>query len=100
MVEEFEGRVIITWPEPVNGAIHSASIAIADADTGEPIVSAMAVTVYATLDGPIVAEMTMLTGEDGKPLPAGAPVVTAEDGSFRQGTFRCLVAEMRTAEEA
>ena len=98
MAEEFEGRVIITWPKPVNGLIHGARIAITDADTGQPIVSAMDVTVYATLDGPPVAEMTMLTGEDSKPLQAGVPVVPADDGGFRTGTFRWVVAEMRTAE--
>lgn len=99
MTEEFEGRVILTWPKPKYGVIRGATISIADAVTGQPIVSAMDVTVYATLDGPIVAEMTMLTGEDGKPLKPGEPVVTAEGGGVREGTFRWLVAEMRTAEE-
>lgn len=96
--DEFEGRVIITWPRETGGLIHCATITFTDADTGETITSAMDVTVRAELDKPLVAEMTMLTGDNDKPLPPGAPVVAAEDGSFRSGTFRWLVAGMSIAD--
>lgn len=97
--EEYAGRVVVTWPKPTNGLIHGATVAVADADTGEPIVSALDITIRVNLDGPIVAEMTMLTGLDGKPLRQGEPLPPTEDrDGWRMGTFRWLVAEMRTAE--
>lgn len=97
--DEFEGRVIITLPAPIGGIVNGLTTAVTDADTGEPIVSALDCTVHIRLDGPVVAEMTMLTGLDGKPLRQGEtiPPLESED-DWRKGTFRWLVTEIRHAE--
>lgn len=97
--EEFAGRVILIWPKPTGGCIPGSRMTLADADTGQPIVSALDVTVQVRLDEAIVAEMTMLVGEDGKPLPAGEPVRFI-DGTDEvpTGKFRWLVSEIRNAE--
>jgi hypothetical protein len=96
--EEYVGRVIIAWPQSQAGLVHGAKVRIRDADSGEDIVSSLDLTVTVAPDAAIVAEMTMLTDTDGKPLPAGVSPVRDEDGeTLRTGRFRWLVAEMRTA---
>jgi hypothetical protein len=93
---EYAGRVIITWPQSPDSLIHGAVVKLTDADNGQPILSALDLTVTVKPDSYIVAEMTMLTGEDGQPLAAGM-TPTREGDTIRTGQFRWIVAEMRTA---
>lgn len=99
--EEFAGRLIITWPKPTGPAIPGCLLAVADADTGQPIVSALDLTVTVDLNDVITAEMTMLTDEHGQLLNGGTPVrqiPTDDTGEVYTGRFRWIVAEMRVAE--
>lgn len=97
--QEFAGRAIITLPAPISGVVNGVTTTVTDADTGEQITSVLDCTVHIRIDGPVVAEMTMLCDEDGRPLKPGlvARLVDGTDEPLTD-TFRWLVAEIRTAE--
>lgn len=109
-----DGRVIITWPAPINGVVNNTLTTLTDADSGEDIVSAFKLSLVLGTDtgfepGVIVAEIVALVDEHGK--LSRSPVATEEyathraltpDTPFegqeiRTGIFRYAVAEMRTA---
>lgn len=98
---ETVGSMIITWPKPGKGHLFGGRIALADADSGEVITTALDLdlTVHTDTQSLITAEITMFADADGKPLGPGEPVTYAEDGeNLATGRFRWLVSEMRIAE--
>ncbi len=99
--EEYAGRVVITWPGVQPGRdLPTWGIILVDADREQQLVWVTGVDFSLRADSsePVVAELTMLTDTDGKPLWDGAPIPPRdEDGNFRTGRFRWLVAEMRVA---
>ncbi len=106
----FHGHVIIEWPEPYRGeggCLQGWKVTAYDAGTGECISStAELMTLTVNPSDWVVAEMTHLLGPDGQP-PRQEPAdpVTGkvppsvlepgEDGKFKTGVFRYLVAGMR-----
>lgn len=101
--DEYAGRLIITWPKAGESHLFGGRIILADADTGEQIISALDLdlTIHAETMNLITAEMTMLATEDGKLLPNDAkPVLTGEgdNAEIATGRFRWLVTEMRITE--
>lgn len=96
---EVAGRLIIIWPKASVDAVYGHLVAFADADSGDPIVTITDLTIHVDLYAALVAEATMLTGLDGKPLlgTRARPVPTEDGKAYRTGTFRWLVAEMRVS---
>jgi hypothetical protein len=94
---EFAGTVIITWPQPRNGAIPGWAITLTDAQTGAPINTVTEFTghVHAGASDIVWVDLTMFTGADGEPLlDSRTPVLAQGTGT---GTFPFLVTEMRVA---
>lgn len=98
-------RVIITWPAPTtSGILPIYRVTLADADTGEQIITAVKLSLTLGTDtgfeGDIIeAEVTALVNADGEPLRAGEQAVPTEDGDWlNTKVFRFAVAEMRVAE--
>ena len=101
--EDFDGRVIITWPfkrEAVDG-LRGWGITITDANSGEQINSVVRFAlVYAAAEDLIWTEAVALTDADGQLLRDGGQPVAGEDGEAKTALFRFLVTEMRVAEAA
>ena len=98
--DEFAGRLIITWPKG-DVAVVGRHVFLADADTGEQITSAFDadVVIHADVREVVTATVTMLVGEDDKPLPNKAKPIISDDGeNLRTGVFQWVVAEMRVAQ--
>jgi hypothetical protein len=64
--------------------------------TGEAITTVMDVDIHVNVKNVVTAEMTMLAGTDGLPLPEGAKPVRSDDGEPRTGVFWWYVTEIRT----
>lgn len=100
--DAFTGRVIITWQASRTlDYVPGHGVMVTDADSGEPLVSALDLTITVDLRAAVTATMTMLTDEDGKPLIGNhvTPLIAEDGESYRTGVFRWLVTEMRTATE-
>ena len=99
--EDFDGKVIITWPpkrEAVEG-LPGWRITITDAESGEQINSVVRFgLVYADATDLIWTEAVALVDAEGHLLRDGAVPVTGEDGGVEAAVFRFLVTEMRVAE--
>jgi hypothetical protein len=94
----FAGHLIITWPKNNRSCVPGWGVAVTNAITDQPIVSALDLKVSVNVQSAVTAEMTMFTDADGNPL-LGSPVtpVLTEDGeNFHTGRFLWLVTEMRT----
>jgi hypothetical protein len=92
------GTVIIEWPPPKDrengiGVIPGWQLRIWDVPTGKPVPGVMRAVIDAPGNGLVMADLTMLAGEDGSPVFDGIP--QTRDGAVICGTFRFLVAEMR-----
>lgn len=99
--DEYAGRLIITWPKTAAHPVVSHGVVLHDADSGEWITAATDadIVIHAEPQHLVTATMTMLVGEDGKPLPTKAkPVLDEDRENVRTAVFVWLVAEMRVAE--
>ena len=97
---DYAGRLIITWPKAASHPVVGHGVVLTDADSGTQVTTATDadILIHADPQHVVTATMTMLIGEDGKPLATGAPMVLDEDReNVRTDTFRWLVAEMRVA---
>ena len=96
----FEGMVIIEWParrpegtagvKPLIGKL----TAVYDALTGTVLTTVTKIEVHAWPSGYVTADLTMFTGEDGRPLYDIGKARVAE-GRPVAGTFPFWVTEMR-----
>lgn len=96
----YHGHVILEWPQPVTTltfprAMVAWKVAVYDATDGASITTASEITVRASADGWVTADLTMLADPDGMPVLSGSTVYPDDEGRARTGTFSFLVAEMR-----
>lgn len=91
MPDTFEGVVAIEWA-PSRGAILAGWHCAVTLD-GALIPTVTALSVYASTEGPVWAQVTMFADADGRPVFDGKPVV--KDEEILTGTFPFLVKEMR-----
>jgi len=89
-VPEFAGDIIIEWGPARPGGIPGWQTAIYDAATGQLLPGVMTLT--ATADDVVTAELRMLADADGKPFAADALVIPDD---ISTAVFRYRVAEMR-----
>ena len=102
MSGSYEGVIALRWRLRPGAGRHTmpllgALVVITDTQTGADITTAMDVQVHAPADGIVTADLTMLTGEDGKPIGNDGKVCLGDDGTPRTGVFRYMVAEMQTS---
>lgn len=102
--EPFRGVVVIEWPARRGPLPHSAlpgpACTVTDAVTGKLITTCTAVTVRATMDEIITADLTLLADADGNPVLDGKPVPDPTGREVLTGTFPFAVAEMRVRGKA
>lgn len=102
---EAVGRIAITWPSPRHeyAPLGAWEIQIHDLDADLPILTATGLRIVISADGwgsgGIYADLALLVGEDGEPLPNdGKAAIDENSRRVRTGAFRYAVAEMRVAE--
>jgi hypothetical protein len=99
----FEGMVVIQWAAARPSArfgvqpLHWPLTSVYDALTGKLITTVTRIQVHATADSFVTADLTMHTGEDGRPVYDIGQVRVA-DGKPATGTFPFWVTEMRVGE--
>jgi hypothetical protein len=100
--QDFDGTIVITWPQPRGGSLHGWSVTMTDPATGQFIntVTALTVVLHAGAESIVWAECEMFADRAGNPLLDGAPVPGPEHGEVLTGIFRFLVTEMRVAPPA
>jgi hypothetical protein len=101
--QDFDGTIIITWPQPQSGSLHGWAITITDPVTGEPVNTVMGLTavLHASAESIVWAECEMLADKDGNPLSSGLPSANGPvPGEVMKGIFRYLVTEMRVTPPA
>lgn len=92
--EQFEGAVTIGWtqgPAPMPGWRFMPRT-----EDGQAITTVTHLTLHASAQDVVWAELTMFADEDGKPLFEGAAVILPgpEHGEILTGTFAFLVMAM------
>jgi hypothetical protein len=98
----YRGMIRIEWPaaNPASPytALRGCLLTITDAVTGEPIstVTNADITIHADAARQVTAELTMLAGVDGEPLPDGKPA--ADGDGIRHGVYTYAVTEMTIRE--
>jgi hypothetical protein len=100
---DFEGTIIIEWPQPANGVLPGWALKIWDADSGRQIFSASEITatVDAAADGIVVARLVLFADPDGNPVYGSegqTQIHLDDDKNILTGVFRFRVAEMRVAD--
>jgi hypothetical protein len=102
---EVAGRIAITWPAPrfKGMALPAWEVQIHDLDTDRPILTATGMRIVIGVEswdsGGIYADLTLLIGDDGEPIPNdGKPAIDEDSERVRTAAFWYVVAEMRTAE--
>lgn len=101
---EFEGVITIEWP----WGVHPAGMPVPGWKAaprllgGGAMTTASHITIHVDAQDVTWAEVTMLTGADGRPLYDGMPVVVPgpDHGEVMTGTFAFLVAGMSIREAA
>jgi hypothetical protein len=97
--DELAGRVVITWPRTSVAAVAPWGIAIADADSGEPLADVLGLRLGIRVrDQAVTVDLEQLVDADGKPLGTGRPVHSDDGKRLSTAVFRYLVAEMRVTE--
>lgn len=116
----YGGAVILTWPKPVGRTVPGWGLTVQDADTGEQIRDATAMTIaHGDADnwdsGPVGIRLIRLVDEHGQPIGNGPGKVvptdeyeawlgTAADGDhfegqrYRTRAFHYLIAEVRVGD--
>jgi hypothetical protein len=94
----YHGYVVLEWPQPVTTltfprAMVAWNVAVYDACEGTPVTTVSKLTVRASADSWVIADMTMLADEQGMPIRDGKPVI--RDSKVLEGTFSFLVSGMR-----
>jgi len=102
---EVIGRIAITWPSPRHeyAPLGAWEIQIYDLDADLPILTATGMRIVISADGwdsgGIYADLTLLVGKDGEPIPNdGNAAIDEDSGRVQTGAFRYAVAQMRVAE--
>lgn len=101
---ELAGRIAITWPAPWSKgvALPAWQVQIWDLDADQPITTANGIRIAIGGEGwesgGIYADLTLMVGVDGEPIPNDGNAAFDEVSKrVRTGVFRYAVAEMRTA---
>lgn len=96
--EQFDGQIVIEWPEPQGDMLRGWATAISDAETGEPILTVSKMAVRFDAEGIVWAEAEVLADPDGNMLTGKELEIHANpDGGVLTGVFRFQVTEMRAA---
>jgi hypothetical protein len=94
--EESRGRVIITWSQWLEPTVLAPiGMMVTDFDTGQRLNCVRKVIIADCDRANVVAELTMLCGDDGEPAIDGTPIAAGPDGRPLEKTFTYDVVQMQ-----
>jgi hypothetical protein len=100
--ETYEGVISLRWRLRPGAGRHTmpllgSLVVITDTAAGADIATATDVQIHAPVHGVVTADLTLLTGADGRPIGNDGKVTLDGDGQPRTGVFRYMVAEVQTS---
>lgn len=98
--DHFTGIIGIEWPAAGPGLPGKAlpGWRVTPYDGDGPVLTVQRLTIHASADGLVWAELAMFADRDGNPILHGKPVILEDGIQVLTGTFRFLVTSMRVRE--